>query len=54
MKKKKKKSNSNLILLHVDVNPLTPMSDQDRIFPDNININQISNENKEKYQYGDN
>ena len=30
---------------------LTPMSDQDRISPYNI---QISDENKEKYQFGDN
>ena len=28
------------------------MNDQDRISPNNIN--QISDENKEKYQYGDN
>ena len=28
------------------------MSDQDRISP--YNINQISDENKEKYQFGDN
>ena len=38
-------------------NPLTPMSDQDRIFPDNVNtiyINQRSDENKEKYQFWDN
>ena len=28
------------------------MSDQDRISP--YNINKISDENKEKYQYGDN
>ena len=37
--------------------PLTSMSDQDRISPYNINnydINQISDENKEKYQFGDN
>ena len=32
--------------------PLTPMSDQDRIPP--YNINQISDENKEKCQFGDN
>ena len=32
------------------VNPVTPMSDQDRI----SHINQISDENKEKYQFGDN
>ena len=31
--------------------PLTPMSDQDRIYPDNIK--QTSDENKEKYQLGD-
>ena len=38
------------------VNPLTPTSDQDRIFSlqYQYNINQITNENKEKYQYGDN
>ena len=37
-------------------NPLTPMNDQDRIFPYNINAisNQISDENKEKYQFEDN
>ena len=33
-------------------NPLTPISDQDRISP--YNINQIGDENKEKYQFGDN
>ena len=31
--------------------PLTPMSDQDRISP--YNINQISHENKENYQSWD-
>ena len=31
---------------------LTPMSNQDRISP--YNINQISDKNKEKYQFGDN
>ena len=36
----------------VSVNPLTPMSDQDRISPNNIN--QISDESKEKYKFGDN
>ena len=38
------------------VNPLTPTSDQDRIFSlqYQYNINQITNENKEKYQFGDN
>ena len=36
-------------------NPLTPMSDQNRVSPYNTNnINQISDENKEKYQFGDN
>ena len=37
-------------------NPLTPISDQDRISPYyyHYNINQISDENKEKYQFGDN
>ena len=34
-----------------NVNPLTPMSDQDRISP--YNINQKSDENKYKYQFGD-
>ena len=37
-------------------NPLTPMSDQDRISPIHYiiyNINQISDENKEKYQFRD-
>ena len=34
------------------LNPLTPMSDQDRISP--YNINQIRDETKEKYQFGDN
>ena len=35
--------------------PLTPLSDQDRISPYNINtyIKQTSNENIEKYQLGD-
>ena len=41
-------------------NPLTPMSDQDRISPYNINTisiqyqPEVSDENKEKYQFGDN
>ena len=39
-------------LKNFSLNPLTPMSDQDRISP--YNINQISDENKEKYQFGDN
>ena len=34
------------------LNLLTPMSDQDKISPHNIN--QISDENKEKCQFGDN
>ena len=34
------------------LNLLTPMSDQDRISP--YNINKISDKNKEKYQFGDN
>ena len=34
------------------VNPSTPKSDQDIISP--YNINQISDENKEKYQFGNN
>ena len=40
----------------MNVNPLTPMSDQERIFLDNnqYNINQVSDENKDKYQFGDN
>ena len=33
-------------------NPLTPMNDQDRIYPYNINTI-LSDENKEKYQLGD-
>ena len=33
------------------VNPLTPMSNQDRISP--YNIKQTSDENKEKYKLGD-
>ena len=33
-------------------NPLTPMKDQDRI--SSFNVNQMSDENKEKYQIGDN
>ena len=36
------------------LNPLTPMSDQDRISPYNININQIGDENEEKYEFGNN
>ena len=34
------------------LNLLTPMRDQDKISP--YNINQISDENKEKCQFGDN
>ena len=33
------------------INPLTPMSDQDRFSP--YNIKQTSDEKKEKYQLGD-
>ena len=42
--------------MHAGVNSLTPMSYQDRISPYNINtiINQICDENKEKYQFRDN
>ena len=37
------------------INPLTLMSDKDNFFSQyQYNINQISNENKEKYQFGDN
>ena len=36
----------------MNVNPLTPMSDKDRIFPHNIN--QKRDENRDKYQFGDN
>ena len=36
----------------MNVNPSTPMSDQDRIFP--YNINQISDENEDKYKFEDN
>ena len=35
-----------------EFNPLTHMSDQDRISP--YNINQINDLNKEKYQFWDN
>ena len=35
-----------------NINPITPMSDQDRISP--YNIYKISDENKEKDQLGDN
>ena len=44
-------------MVTLTVNPLTPMSDQDRTSPYNININinvnQTSDENTEKYQFGD-
>ena len=40
-------------VLRSQVNPLTPMSDEDRISPYNIN-KQTSGENKEIYQFGDN
>ena len=37
---------------YIYINPLAPMSDQDRISPYNINdnIEQTSDENKKKYQ----
>ena len=35
-------------LIYIHINPLIPMSDQDRISPDN-NIKKIGDENKEKY-----
>ena len=35
-----------------NINPITPMSYQDRIFP--YNINKISDENEEKDRLGDN
>ena len=40
------------LFTYFSFNPLTLMSDQDRISPHNIN--QISDENKEKYQFGEN
>ena len=40
--------------MHTDVNPLPPMSDQDRISPYNINTISISDENKEKFQLKNN
>ena len=42
--------------LSTTFNPITPMSDQDRIFPYNINttLTRQSDENKEKYKFGDN
>ena len=39
-------------LSSISFNPLTPMSDQDRISP--YNIKQTSDESKDKYQSGDN
>ena len=44
------------ILLLPGPKPLTPMSDQERIFflQHQYNINQISDENKDRYQFGDN
>ena len=44
--------------MNINVNPLTPMSDQDIISPYNniqyqYNIKQTSDEIKEKYQLGD-
>ena len=43
-------------MIIASANTLTPMSDQDRVSPYNFNknFNQISVENKEKYQFGDN
>ena len=39
----------------IKINPLTPMSDQDNFsLQYQHNINQKSDENKEKYQFGDN
>ena len=35
----------------IKLNLFTPMSDQGRVSP--YNINQISDENKERYQFGD-
>ena len=45
----------NLSVLLFCLNPLAPISDQDRISPYNINnnIEQTSDENKEKYQLED-
>ena len=51
------KSNLHSGEMKAQFNPLTPMSDQDKISPHNINtiyINQISDGNKEKYQFRDN
>ena len=40
---------------HVTLNPLTPISDQDRISHNyQNNIHQISDENKVNYQFGNN
>ena len=36
-----------------NINPLKPMSDQDRISPYYINIKQKSDEDKKNYQLGD-
>ena len=36
---------------HMTIKPLTPMSDQEKY---QYITNQISDENKEKYQFGDN
>ena len=38
--------------MHGNISPLTLMSDQDRIFP--LNINQIRDANQDKYQFMDN
>ena len=44
----------SVFTLFLSVNSLTPMSGQDRISPYNINKISISDENKEKYQFGNN
>ena len=43
-----------IIFYQIALNPLTPMSNQDRISPYNMNeiSTLISDENKEKYQFG--
>ena len=52
-----KKNNTEPVFLSQPVfNPVTSMSDQDKIFPFQYqyHVNQISDENKEKYQFEDN
>ena len=41
-------------LVSFSIAPLTSMSNQDRVSPYQYDINQISDENREKYQFGDN